>query len=557
MRFFRVESEESSRDTTSFVDPSRTTTSTTSATIAAFQNLDAVDGASVVLNDADDGVPRTPRWKPRFEPSPPNARRRRPQRALDPEATDVRTTREERRRERDTPSNVVIGYASNVVIGRRLRRARVLRRSTLRAIPRSAATRPRRKRRFFLRANTVGTFSLGTAPTRGDDGDRRRRRRARSSPRRFHRRNIPRRASVSPRSRRSIAPRGVSDVERRRRLLAPPMRRDDERGRRRRERRYSPSIESTRFVPALPIGGVANLPLAGGVLADASLARQRAGSVRATTAPKTNLARRLDARVLLRARTRRSRASPSRPSPRCSGPGTGWVRRRERRDGRGRRRASSRGVDAVSAQLARGRGAWRRRSRRYGGSNARASARSRPNRDSPRSPRSSARAIGRRRRERVRLEDASAKRSALPPACARRPPRRKRGIRRRTRADDGRPRPASATATIVDANAPSEAEIRSFVTRVVIDLTGNREVAPDEPLMWRVWIARRGQLICRGRAPGATSPAAYDYPTIAALHRSCAGKWAACTSIARLEARRTSRISRRGNRSRRPVAQWR
>ena len=76
------------------------------------------------------------------------------------------------------------------------------------------------------------------------------------------------------------------------------MRRVDERGRRRRERRDPPSIRSTRLVPALPPAGVADLTLAGGVLADASLARQRAGSVRAVTAPKTSLARRLDARVL-------------------------------------------------------------------------------------------------------------------------------------------------------------------------------------------------------------------------------------------------------------------
>ena len=351
------------------------------------------------------------------------------------------------------------------------------------------------------------------------------------------------------------------------------MRRDDERGRRRRERRDSPSIESTRFVPALPIKRRRE-----------SHARRRRPRGRVARAPACRIRSSDDgAKDESRASTRRAGARCGRePDVRARHllvhrrvarvPGTGWVRRRERRDGRGRRRASSRGRGRRLRAIRRVDGA------RHGGARSRrtrAVERAGVGAFTPEQGLAALAAIVRRAPSAVVAVSAfdwktlARNVQPLPPACARRAEAEIREAEIReadaARTTDDRDS-ASATATIVDANAPSEAEIRSFVTRVVIDLTGNREVAPDEPLMSAGLDSLAGGQL-KSAVDAAFSvrlppPPCTITPPSPRSHRSCAGKWAARASIARLEARRTearrtSRISRRGNRSRRPVARWR
>ena len=342
----------------------------------------------------------TPRWKPRvrLRSRRRRTRRRRPRDGDDLDDFDPRRPTFERRAKRDgakedTPRTSSSDTPRTSSSDGDSVRARVLRRSTLRARFRdSRATIARGgKRRFPSPLNTAERFRsepprpAATTVIAGGAGA-------------LDLRLAVSIAETSPdarlcllgrvgRSRRAAFP--TSNEEASSRSSGDATTSEDAAAANDAIRRRSNRRDSSPFFPS---PGVANLTLAGGVLADASLARQRAGSVRRRRARKDE-SRRVDRRRCSRprARTRRSRASPSRPSPRCSGPrdnGYAAANAAMDADAVARRRE---GVDAVSAQFGAWTGrAWRRAIPTYSrGSNARASARSRPNRDSPRSPRSS------------------------------------------------------------------------------------------------------------------------------------------------------------------------
>ena len=527
-----------SRDTTSFVDPSRTTTSTTSATIAAFQNLDAVDGASVVLNDADDGVPRDAAVEAALRTV---AVERVDDAALASARLDPRRPTFERRAKRDgakedTPRTSSSDTPRTSSSDGDSVRARVLRRSTLRAIPRFARRRVEDENAAFSYAR-IPSERFRSEPPRpaattviaGGAGA-------------LGLRLAVSIAETSPdarlcllgrvgRSRRAAFPTsndgGVFSLLRCDATTSEDAAAANDAIRRRSNRRDSS--------PLFPSSGVANLTLAGGVLADASLARQRAGSVRATTAPKTNLARRLDARVLAAgANPTFARVTFSSVAALLGSAGqVGYAAANAAMDADAVARRRE-GVDAVSAQF----GAWTGPGMAARDPDVLARVeRAGVGAFTPEQGLAALAAIVRRAPSAVVAVSAfdwktlARNVQPLPPACARRAEAEIREAEIReadaARTTDDRDS-ASATATIVDANAPSEAEIRSFVTRVVIDLTGNREVAPDEPLMSAGLDSLAGGQLKSAvdaafsvRLPAA---AVYDYPTIAALSSFVCGK---------------------------------